>query len=70
MALQRSAAADLANWRNIAPVLLGRHNLRCHSFVAAGDETAIQRAEQLVEAHDVELWCGVCFVARLAHSAK
>jgi alkanesulfonate monooxygenase SsuD/methylene tetrahydromethanopterin reductase-like flavin-dependent oxidoreductase (luciferase family) len=46
------------------------HCLGCQVFVAADDESAIQRAEQLIEAHDVKLWSGTRFIARLAHSAK
>jgi hypothetical protein len=44
--------------------------LRSDAFVAADDESAVQRAEQFVDAHDVELWSGTRFVARLAHRAK
>jgi predicted dinucleotide-binding enzyme len=46
------------------------HCLRSQAFVAADDESAIQGAEQLIEAQGVELWSGTRFIARLARRAK
>ena len=37
------------------------------AFVGASDELAITWAKQFVDGHDIELWNGERFVARLEH---
>lgn len=41
------------------------HFLRAHNFEAVGNDDAVQRAELLVDGHDVELWEGESLVKRL-----
>jgi hypothetical protein len=41
------------------------HFVGFHVFVAANDEVAFERARQLVDGHDLELWNGARFVAKL-----
>jgi hypothetical protein len=36
----------------------------------ADDQEAIQKAQQFVDGHDVELWDGKRFVARFAHKGR
>ena len=35
----------------------------------ADDDAACERAQQLVDGHDIELWCGPRKIARLLHEA-
>jgi hypothetical protein len=47
---------------------LDGHFLGSHSFVAANDDAAFEHARQFVDNHDVELWSGERFVAKLKSS--
>jgi hypothetical protein len=42
------------------------HFTRFRGFTCTNDANAIQWAKQLVDGHDIELWSGKRFVARLA----
>ena len=33
----------------------------------ADDDTACERAQQLADGHDIELWCGTRKITRLSH---
>ena len=46
------------------------HYLRSHAFVAADEELAIAQAKKFINVHNVELWSGTRFIARLNHKAK
>jgi hypothetical protein len=41
------------------------HFLWSREFVAANDDAAFKHARQFVDGHDVELWSGERFVAKL-----
>ena len=41
------------------------HFIGYEPFVCADDADAIEKAGALVDGHDVELWCGERFVAKL-----
>jgi hypothetical protein len=41
------------------------HFMWSNEFVAANDEAAFEHARQFVDGHDVELWNGGRFVAKL-----
>jgi len=45
------------------------HHLRSHAFVAADEESAIEHAKKFIDVHNVELWSGTRFIARLDHKA-
>jgi hypothetical protein len=40
------------------------------AFQCAGDSDAVVWAKQLVDGHDIELWCGDRLVVRLDHREK
>jgi len=46
------------------------HCLRSHAFVSADEESAIEHAKKFIDVDDVELWCGIRFIARLDHKAR
>jgi hypothetical protein len=46
------------------------HYLRSHAFVAADEELAIEHAKKFIDVHNVELWSGTRFIARLDHKAR
>ena len=72
MAFKRSATADLATWQSTRAYVVGRdgHYLRSHAFVAADEELAIEHAKKFIDVHNVELWSGTRFIARLDQKAK
>jgi hypothetical protein len=41
------------------------HFIGSHAFVAANDDAAFEHARQSVDGHDVVLWSGARFVAKL-----
>jgi hypothetical protein len=41
------------------------HFIGFHAVVAANDDAAFEHARQFVDGHDVELWSGARFVAKL-----
>ena len=41
------------------------HFSSCDGFACRGDPEAIAKAERLVDGHDVELWSGERFIAKL-----
>jgi hypothetical protein len=49
-------------------VNLDGHFLKSDGFECADDDSAVKHAQLLVDAHDIELWCGNRFVAKLARS--
>jgi hypothetical protein len=46
------------------------HFLRFEALICADDAEAIEKAKRLVVDHDVELWSGERFVARLKATTK
>jgi hypothetical protein len=46
------------------------HFLRFEALICADDAEAIAKAKRLVDDHDVELWSGERFVARLKVATK
>jgi hypothetical protein len=46
------------------------HFLRSHTFVAVTDNAAFEHARNLVDGHDVALWSGARFVAKLKSPDK
>ncbi len=46
---------------------LDGHFIKFEPLVCADDTEAAQRAQRLVDGHDVELWSGERFVIRLQH---
>ena len=49
---------------------LDGHFVRFVAIVCANDEEAIERTKHYVDGHDIELWCGDRFVARIDHKPK
>jgi hypothetical protein len=48
----------------------GGHFAGFEPLVCADDAEAIEKAERLVDGHDVELWSGPRLVARISHPKK
>ena len=46
------------------------HFIDYEPLVCADDAEAIEKAKQLLDGHDVELWCGARVVIRLANALK
>jgi hypothetical protein len=47
------------------------HFMRLHGFTAANDDAAFEHGRHFVNGHDVELWSGGRFVAKLkAHPGE
>jgi hypothetical protein len=46
------------------------HFVHSEALICADDSEAIAKAGQFVDGHDVELWSGTRFVARLSHKPK
>jgi hypothetical protein len=42
--------------------------MKSDGFECADDNSAVTQAQLLVDDHDIELWCGNRFVAKLARS--
>jgi hypothetical protein len=49
---------------------LDGHFLKSDGFECADDNSAIKRAQQLLDGRDAELWCGGRFIAKLAWPKK
>jgi hypothetical protein len=47
---------------------LDGHFMKSDGFECADDNSAVKQAQLLVDDHDIELWCGNRFVAKLARS--
>jgi len=45
------------------------HFIKGESFEASDDKNAIERAKQLLDGHDIELWSGRRLVVRLKHDS-
>jgi hypothetical protein len=45
---------------------LDGHFTKSDGFECADDDSAVKHAQRLVDDHDIELWCGNRFVAKLA----
>jgi len=63
-ARERRAVCSGAEYR-VYVVGTDGHFLRSDEFVAADDDAAFEHARQFVDGHDVELWSGARFVAKL-----
>lgn len=45
------------------------HFIACEPLVCGDDSEATEKAQRLVDGHDVELWSGTRLVVRLHHDA-
>jgi len=54
-------------WPDIARIGLDGHFVGFEPLVCANDTEATEKAQRLVDDHDIELWSGERFVIRLAH---
>jgi hypothetical protein len=59
-----SLAATVAEYR-VYQVGLDGHFISFHAFTCENDGEAIERAQRLVDGHDVELWSGERFLIKL-----
>jgi hypothetical protein len=46
------------------------HFVGSEALVCADDSEAIEQAKRFVDGHDIELWSGTRFIARLKHKPK
>jgi len=49
---------------------LDGHFLKRDGFECDDDDSAVKHAQRLVDDHDIELWCGNRFVAKLPRAKK
>jgi hypothetical protein len=49
---------------------LDGHFMKRDGFECADDDSAVMHAQRLVDDHDIELWCGNRFVAKLPRAKK
>jgi hypothetical protein len=59
----------MANYRAYFVGLDG-HFIRFEAVVCTDDGEAIDKVKRLVEGHDIELWSGARFIARLSATGK
>ena len=46
------------------------HFVDCEQLVCADDVEAIEKAKRLVDANDIELWCGERLIIRLSSTSQ
>jgi hypothetical protein len=46
------------------------HFVGSEALICADDFEAIEKARQFVDGHDIELWSGTRFIARLSHKPE